>query len=318
MSGAGKWGRKLLAAALVVAAVAFIARTVVTNSRDLATFEWRVRGGILVLSVVAHIGVLAWGVFVWSRVLRHFAVRDTSFPSLLRIWAFSNAARYIPGVVWQFVAAARLAAASGLSQVVTLSSMLVHVMLSLTSACVVAVATLPLARLGLAPEVAWFLRIALPVAAVGCAHPAWINLGLRMIPRALHREVLVWHGRWTDGIGLLALATVSWALYGVAYYLFLLALKPIPLSALPDAAGVNALSFVAGYLAIPAPGGLGVRESAMTLLLTPLFPAGVAAVVAVAARLWSIVAEVGLAAIATLLRGGPRGSAHADVAARRR
>jgi uncharacterized membrane protein YbhN (UPF0104 family) len=301
MTRGGGWGRRLLTVALLVAALAFIARTVVANSRDLADFQWHIRPGMLALSIVAHVAVLAWGVFVWSRVLRHFAVRDASYPALLRIWAFSNGTKYIPGYIWQFLTAARLATASGLSQVVTLSSMLVHLMLSLASAGVVAVATLPLVRLGLVPQVAWTLRVLVPCAALACAHPAWINLGLRMIPRALHREVLVWRGSWPGGLALLGLGTVSWALYGVAYFLFLLALAPVPLAALPAAAGVNALSFAAG-LVIPVPGGLGVRESAMTLLLTPLLPAGVAALVSVAARLWSIVAELVLAAVAALLR----------------
>jgi uncharacterized membrane protein YbhN (UPF0104 family) len=302
MSGGRGWLRRLATVALIAAALAFIARTVLTNSRDLATFEWRVRGWILALSVAAHVAVLAWGVFVWSRVLRHFASRRASYVSLLRIRAISNGARYIPGGIWQFLTAARMASSSGLSQVVTLSAMLVHDFLSLVSACVVAVATLPMEALGLSTELSWLLRIAVPVAAVISVHPAWINLGLRLIPRALHREVLVWHADWTGGVALLLLSLVSWALYGAAYYLFLLALAPLPLSVVPAAAGVNALSFVAGYVAVFAPGGLGVKEWAMTLLLTPLLPVGVAAVISVAARLWLVVAEVALAGIALLLR----------------
>jgi uncharacterized membrane protein YbhN (UPF0104 family) len=91
---------------------------------------------------------------------------------------------------------------------------------------------------------------------------------------------------------------VSWVLYGAAYFLFLNALADVPSNALVASTGVNTLSFLAGYLAIPAPGGLGVRESAMTVLLNPILPAGVAAVVAVGARLWSIVAELGLVGLA--------------------
>ncbi|HET8654996.1 MAG TPA: hypothetical protein VFL93_05745, partial [Longimicrobiaceae bacterium] len=60
--------------------------------------------------------------------------------------------------------------------------------------------------------------------------------------------------------------------------------------------------------AVLAPGGLGVRESAMTLLLAPLLPAGVAAVLAIAARLWSVVSEVVLALCALLIFGRSRGA----------
>jgi uncharacterized membrane protein YbhN (UPF0104 family) len=91
---------------------------------------------------------------------------------------------------------------------------------------------------------------------------------------------------------------VSWVLYGAAFFLFLHAFTNVPSSALVASTGVNALSFLAGYLAVPVPGGIGVRESAMTILLNPMLPAGVAAVVAVGARLWSIVAELGLVGLA--------------------
>lgn len=302
MSSGGGWLRRLATVALVAAAIAFIARSVLTNSRDLATFDWRVRPWVLALSTAAHVAVLAWGVLVWSRVLRHFGVRDTTFGALLRIWALSNAFKYVPGKVWQFLTAARLATSSGLPQVVTLSSMLVHVLLSLAAGCVLAVATLPLTELGVSGQVAWVLRIGVPVAAVLGVHPGWINLGLRLVPRALHREVLAWNASWLDGLALLVLAVVSWILYGVAFFLFLLSLAPVPLGVLPAAAGINALSFVAGMAAILAPAGLGVKEWAMTLLLAPVLPVGVAAVVAVGARLWSVAADVALAGVALLVR----------------
>ena len=300
MSAGRGWARRLLTFALIAVALGYIARMVLANAGDLATLELRI--GMLALSVAAHVVVLVWGVFIWSRVLRFFAAEQASFPALLRIWALSNVVRYIPGGVWRFLAAARLANASGLSQVVTLSAMVVHVLLSLVSACVVAIATLPLDALGVSEDVALILRIAVPVAAVIAMHPAWLGWGLRLIPRALHREVLGWHGSWLDGLGLLCLSLATWAIYGGAFYLFLAALAPLPLSALPAAIGVNALSFVAGSVTVIAPGGLGVKEVAMTGLLLPLLPAGVAAVTAVAARLWSVVADLALAGIALLLR----------------
>jgi hypothetical protein len=296
------WLRRALTLALVAAAAAFIAHTIVSNSRELAEFEWRVRPLVLAASVAAHTGVLAWGVFVWSRVLRGFGVRDAPFAPLLRVWALSNAARYIPGAIWQFVAAARLGAGSGLPQVVTLSSMIVHVLLSLATASTVAVLTLPLVGLGLPAWLAWTLRVAAPCAAVACVHPAAINLGLRLVPRALHRDVLSWHASWGEGLQVLALALASWLLYGAAYFLFLAALAPVPIARLPEAAGVNALSFVVSYVAVFAPGGLGVREPVMTVLLRLMLPVGVAAVVAVAARLWSVAAELLLVLVASLPR----------------
>jgi uncharacterized membrane protein YbhN (UPF0104 family) len=300
MSEPSGWRRKLVSLAFFAVAAGFITRTIVANSRELAAFDWQVRPGMLAVSLAAHVLVLAFGVFVWSKVLPFVGYRGIRFAPLLRIWSLSNAAKYIPGVVWQFLAAARMGASAGLPKVVVVSSMLVHIMLSLISAGVVAVLTLRLGVFGLPPALVRGLRVAIPVAAVLCVHPRVINFGLRSFTRLLRREVLEWEGRWRHGIGLLMLASVSWGAYGVAYFLFLRSLAGVPLSLLSVGTGVNALSFAVG-LVVPVPGGLGIRESAMTLLLTPDLTPGVASIVSIGARLWSIVTELALVALGLLV-----------------
>jgi hypothetical protein len=65
--------------------------------------------------------------------------------------------------------------------------------------------------------------------------------------------------------------------------------------------GVFILSFLAGYLAIFAPGGIGVREYVAVLLLSFLFPSSEIGVLAIVHRLLYTLAEFLLAGIAVLL-----------------
>lgn len=281
---AGAWG-------IVAAAAAYLYLTISRNWREIADFDWEIDPLLLAASILAHVAVLGWGVYIWRRVLRLLDAPSIGFPALLRIWSASNLTRYIPGAVWQFMTAAQMSRSRGLPAVLALSSMIIHVGFSLLAALAVAAVTLPLdPALGIAGS-AW-VRAAVAVGALGAVHPGIVNAGLRLVPRALHREVLAWRGSWRDGLGIFALAVVSWAAYGIAYSLFVAALAPIPLAAAIPLTAVNALSFTAGYLAVLAPGGIGVRESAMTVLLSPILPAAVAAVLALAARLWSIAAEL--------------------------
>jgi uncharacterized membrane protein YbhN (UPF0104 family) len=304
---AGRLARRLLAVALVALAAWFLFRTVAANWEELRGYHWRVRPVLLALSVAAHVAVLGFGVFVWSRVLRHFDAPSTGFAPLLRIWSLSNAARYIPGGVWQFLAAAQLSRGAGLPGVLALTSMVVHVLLSLVAAVTISALVLPVGFDEFGPLASLPVRAALLVAAVGIVHPRLINAVLGLVPRAIHRDVLVWRASWGEGLALLLLANISWLLYGVAYTLFVASLAPVGPSALLPFTAVNALAFTAGYLAIPVPGGVGIRESAMTLLLAPYLTAGVAVVVAVGARLWSVIAELLLVALGLLLR--PRSAA---------
>ena len=302
MSGRRSWWRTGLAVMLVAAAAVFLGLTIARNWRELAAFDWRVQWIQLAASVLALTAVLGWGVVVWKWVLDRFEHPPVGVGTLLRIWFASNLARYIPGKIWQFVGAAELARAAGLSRVVVLSSMVVHVGFSLLSAAAVSAAALAAWDAVPLPS---FPLVLLAGASLFLVHPAVINAGLRLVPSAVHDDVLRWNGSWLHGLILLGLSVFSWALYGLAFALFLDAIIEIPAAAVFPLLGVNALSFLAGYL-FPLPAGLGARESAMALLLRPLAPVGVAAVAAMVSRLWTIAAELLGAALVLLLTAGRR------------
>jgi len=303
--------RRLLSAALVAAALLFVGIAIARNADQLRAFEWRPDLPLLLISIPLHTLVLAWGVWVWGRVLVRFEGGHASLPQLQRIWFLSGVARYIPGKVWQFVAVADLAERAGLSRVLLLTSMIIQMAFTLLAAALLAAATLPLPLIGIDVGPAIATAVAALIALL-LVHPALLNAVLRLVPRTMHRDVLTWRGGWMDGIALLAMSVLSWLFYGAAFHLFVASLTPVPLDALPTLAGVNALAFAAGYLAVLAPAGLGVREGAMTVLLSPLLPLGVAAVVSALARLWTIGAELLGALLFVRWRGTPVARTGAD------
>jgi glycosyltransferase 2 family protein len=306
MNARSRW-RPVLGAALVLAAAAFLGLTIARHWGDVADFHWQVRWALLAASVLALSAVLAWGVVVWKLVLDRFDHPPIHLRHLLRIWYLSNLARYVPGKIWQFVGAAELARLAGLSRAVILTSMVVHIGFSLLSAAVVSL--LVLAPTGL-PEGVPVLGLAgLAAASLVLVHPAVLNRGLAVAAILLRRDVLVWHGRWRDGLMLLGLSLVSWLLYGAAFTLFVHSVAGTGMGSVLLLAGVNALSFLAGYMVFIAPAGLGAREGVMAVLLRPLAATGIAAVVAVLSRLWTVAAELlgaGIVLLATRRDGRAR------------
>ncbi len=256
---------------------------------------------LLLASVAALVLVLAWGVWVWGRTLRHFEHPPVPGAALQRIWFLGNLARYIPGKIFQFVAVAQLSRGAGLSGPVLLTSLLVHTGMALLAAGVLAAWTLAGGVPGgIDPRASAAIATALALLAV---HPRFLDGLLGIVPRLLRRETIRWRGSWADGVVLLALSVASWAFYGVAYQLFVSAIADVPWRLLPQMAGVNALSFLIGY-ASPLPGGAGLREVAMAELLRPYLPDGVAAVLSLASRLWTIAAELVGGTLAVLLARG--------------
>lgn len=302
MSRIPGWWKKAAAAALIAAAAWFLFATIRDNWAQVRRYPWQVDGVLLAASVVALVAVLAWGVFVWSLVLRRFEHPPVRLGTLQRIWFLSNLARYIPGSVFQFVTAAQLSRSSGLSPGVLLTSLLVHTALSLLAAVVVSAWTLASSSFPTLP--ALWVGLGVTLTAVLMVNPRLLNGVFTLVSQVAKRQVTRWNGSWAYGVALLCAGILSWVLYGGAYWLFVRALTPVGAGAIPVLTGVNALSFVAGFLT-PLPGGIGPREAAMTALLKGVLPAGVAGVIAVAARLWNVAGEVigGLMVVA-LWRGG--------------
>jgi hypothetical protein len=86
----------------------------------------------------------------------------------------------------------------------------------------------------------------------------------------------------------------TWLLYGIAFELFAVSVVGHAGGSWAAYVATFTLSYLVGYLALPAPGGLGVREWAMSTVFVALklgTPAE-AAVITVASRLWLTILEV--------------------------
>lgn len=253
------------------------------------------------VSTLMHLLVLAGGTLLWSWVIRHFDAR-VGFRPLLRIWSLASLTRYLPGAVWQFLTAGQLATELGVDPRLLFASLAVHLGFTLLGAGVVGLgAMLLLARLP-----GWgALLLVLPPLLV---HPRSIQLASRLLSRLSRRAgtgpLPTWRGGWGTGLAFLALSILSWSVYGVAFYGLLRGMLGAMTPPLLGAEAAHALSFLGGYFVPFAPAGLGVREWTLAALLGTSLPVGVAASVAVVARLWSIVAELGCALLGVMLCRG--------------
>jgi uncharacterized membrane protein YbhN (UPF0104 family) len=84
-----------------------------------------------------------------------------------------------------------------------------------------------------------------------------------------------------------------WLCYGISIYTLIIALDyPIQQIESFKIIGYASLSWAVGYLIIFVPGGLGVREGVLTVLLSALLPFPIAGTIALLARLVSTIPEL--------------------------
>ena len=83
------------------------------------------------------------------------------------------------------------------------------------------------------------------------------------------------------------------------FFLFIKSLAPVSASQLLLVTGTYAVAWSIGILSVITPGGLGVREGILSLLLTSVLPPATATLIALLSRLWTITAELAMTGIAS-------------------
>jgi uncharacterized membrane protein YbhN (UPF0104 family) len=104
--------------------------------------------------------------------------------------------------------------------------------------------------------------------------------------------------------------TTMWVVMGASFYLLLVATAPhVAGTLLKVAVGISTVSWLVGFLAPFSPGGIGVREGAIVLLLSAVVPGPQAAFVALLSRLLALAVELAFAGGAWLVMRRARASA---------
>lgn len=258
------------------------------RSLDFA-FDWD--PGALALAVVAIAVTYALQIESWRRVLAGWA-QPLPFRAAARIWWLANLGRYVPGKVWSVAGLVLLAQRAGVPAWVAGGSAVATQALGVGTCVALIAATVAGAAspvgLGAAAVLAGATILALTLEAPARLVVRWGGPDVRPLPL-------------TAVLASGALTQVSWVTYGIAFWLLAHGLGFGATLALPVAAGVFALGYLLGLLAVFAPGGVGVRELAFVALLAPAVGSAGAVAVSVGSRLLLTATEAGAGLIALAL-----------------
>ncbi|MDX1661693.1 MAG: lysylphosphatidylglycerol synthase transmembrane domain-containing protein [Gemmatimonadota bacterium] len=270
----------------------FLIAYLVENWNQVREYEWRIDWGRMSLAVLLHAAVYTGYVVLWRHVLLALGAR-LSLVDAHRIWYLANLGRYVPGKVLQLAGIAYLARSKGVSPVVGVASTIVSQMFVLATGFAVAVVALPEA----AERVAWLEPVALVSAAilfVVLLTPAFDRLyhrALRLGGRAEHHVEVAWTTRLALTVGYTAL----WIAFGTAFWLFVGAVADLAAGAYWPVVGTWVIGYLAGWIVVFVPGGLGVREGVYAGLLALYIPLTIAVATSVLARVWSTAVELAIA-----------------------
>lgn len=289
--------------AFLVLALGLAGWYVVDHRAELAEAAEHLSGG-------AVAGVVGLGfVYIWCTMLAwralladlgsRLALRDA-----LSVFGISQLGKYLPGGVWNVVAAAEIGAGHAIPRHRSVASMGVALLVSVVSGAAVGAVALPFVSAGALGPWGWVVWAA-PAIAVVLVPPVLnrlIGLALRLGGREPLARPLTWRG--------LAHATAwsvaGWLVAGVQIWVLATGLGMAP-SGHTFALSVAgwALAWTVGFLVILVPAGAGVRELVLAGVLAGVLPGAAAGLAVLVSRVVFTVVDAVYAGIGLLLARRP-------------
>ncbi|HEY4268841.1 MAG TPA: lysylphosphatidylglycerol synthase domain-containing protein [Galbitalea sp.] len=292
--------RKILGRAIPIAFYVLLAFFLI---RYIAGIDWgqlakaQLNWWLLVVATLLSLGFRYWGVMIWFFLLRRLgagSLRGKQI-ALAHVYAKSWLGRYIPGAATWIVGKVYFASKLGVSRARLGVSGLLEGALQIAATLALGLLLLLIDPRTNALDVTY--RIGMFVAFVLCVvaliPPVFeflVNLALRIIRRKPLDKAMF---PTTSTMALSALFYLGGSIIaGISYYFIAASIYPgLQSNDILFVIGATSLASAASMIAIFAPGGLGVRELILGVLLSVVMPAEIAALIVVFTRVWSIAVD---------------------------
>ena len=268
------------------------------------TFE--IQGGWLFASFLLILAYWSVYLYPFGSLLSRFTGKHVPFRAAWTLFHLSNITRYLPGRIWGVVRLLSLSHRFGLSKTAVGSSLTLHVGVETALGGMIAMSLLFSTQMrATATEVLETLsgKNTLLLTIIVMAIFAGI---LILIPRLMEyvKGVVKTLAPFLDTprlwVNVLLSHSLLWLCQGFAFSLFVRSLAPVRWTDAGVLTASYAFAWIIGFLSFLPPGGLGIREGLLGVLLANYMPASQATLVALLSRLWMLSAEILLAGTAFL------------------
>jgi len=280
-------------------AVALAVYAVWVNWDSLVQAAQDISPGTILAAAAASVLYVWLTLLSWRRVLT-----DLGSPLSLRaatsVFGVSQIGKYVPGGVWNIVAAAELGADHEIPRRRSVAAMAVTVLISIVSGLAIgtlAVAYAPAGALEGWTWIAWaapvFVVLLFPPVTNRCIAIAFTILRRPPLETPLSTRGMLRAVIW---------AALAWVVAGLQVWLVAVELGMIAdLRTFALAVGGYSLAWVVGFMVILVPAGAGAREGVLLAILVGSLPSGATILLVLVSRVLLTIVDLGYAAAGGLV-----------------
>ena len=285
----------------------FLIKPFIQVHKQLEGITFEIQWGWLVLSFSVLLFYRSLYVYPFATLLSRITEKHVPFQDAFTLFHLSNITRYLPGRIWGVVRLLTLSQRFGLSKTNTASALTGHVGIETALGGLIAIALLFSKQMWDTTENVLEKvsgqTLLLTLAACGI-----LTGGLFCIPklakhaRAFLKALTPLLKNETLWVNALVSHSLLWCCQGLAFFLFVKSLAPVYWKDAGILTSCYAFAWIVGFLSFLTPGGLGIREGLLGILLANYMPTAQATLVALLYRLWMLSAESLLTGAAFCIR----------------
>lgn len=212
------------------------------------------------------------------------------------LFGVSQLGKYLPGGVWNVIAAAEIGADHHIPRRRSVAAMALAVLVGVVSGAVVGMLTLPFLSQGALGSWSWLVWLA-PLTVVVLLPPV-LNPMLAWLLRITRQPALANPPSWRGLGSATAWSVLGWLLAGAQVWVLAsgLGMQSTP-QTVALAVGGYALAWVCGFLVVVSPAGAGAREVVLLAVLAGVLPHSAALLLALLSRVLLTVVDLALAGV---------------------
>lgn len=295
--------KRVIKLGLVVVIVALAVASLIAQRADLETAAVEIEPTALLLALAFAMMSLGSSGLAW-RALLSSRERPVTVRVGLSFFLFSQLGKYLPGGLGPAIAQASLADDFEISRVAAAQAYLVFAAQTVVLGVIIGAATLPFSQASLLSDYWWVF--AGTVVVVPLLHPALMHRALTTVAARLRPSVTI--NRMTNRAAATSAAWtgLTWLFLGLHAATIASAFEPFGVGLLLLTIGGYCFAWVAGFMILFLPAGLGAREVILVAALSTSMSVSNATVVAVASRVLVTLADLIIGLIAASQLGFDR------------